>query len=130
MIKFLSRFSLISILNYFLIIFSRNMDFLQVTDDLGNIFFLRGFKYNTNFIIFLICISSTLIALAALRVFKPFMEIYLLFYMKINFYFFITLLSLSTTYLIFRIYGYSRLLIVIYLCFASAVLLFTDKFLK
>jgi len=130
MLKFFIRATTIFILNYILISQSVNIDISQVTDDLGSIFFIRNYKYNSIFIISLICFTSTIITLLLILFFKPFMEVYLLFYMKINFYFFITLLSLATTYLIFRIYGYSRLLIVVYLLFTSAVLLVSDKIMK
>jgi len=130
MLKFLIRATIIFILNYILIIQSVNIDISQVIDDLGSIVFIRNYKYNSTFIITLICLTSTMITLLLILFFKPFMEVYLLFYMKINFYFFITLLSLATTYLIFRIYGYSRLLIIVYLLFTSAVLLVSDKIMK
>jgi len=130
MLKFFIRATTIFILNYILISQSVNIDISQVTDDLGSIFFIRNYKYNSIFIISLVCFTSTIITLLLILFFKPFMEVYLLFYMKINFYFFITLLSLATTYLIFRIYGYSRLLIIVYLLFTSAVLLVSDKIMK
>jgi len=130
MLKFFIRATTIFILNYILISQSVNIDISQVTDDLGSIFFIRNYKYNSIFIISLVCFTSTIITLLLILFFKPFMEVYLLFYMKINFYFFITLLSLATTYLIFRIYGYSRLLIIVYLLFTSAVLLVSYKIMK
>jgi len=130
MLKFFIRATTIFILNYILISQSVNIDISQVTDDLGSIFFIRNYKYNSIFIISLVCFTSTIITLLLILFFKPFMEVYLLFYMKINFYFFITLLSLATTYLIFRIYGYSRLLIIVYLMFTSGVLLVSDKIMK
>ena len=50
-----------------------------------------------------------------LKIFRPFIEIYLLHFLKFNFYFLINLISISTIYIVFRIYGYSRLYLLIYL---------------
>ena len=54
--------------------------------------------------------------------FRPFIEIYLLHFLKFNFYFLINLISISTIYIVFRIYGYSRLYLLIYLLLSSLIL--------
>ena len=62
-----------------------------------------------------------------LKRFRPFVEIYLLHFLKYNFYFLINLISISTIFIIFRIYGYSRLALLVYLVFSTTSLYLSDK---
>lgn len=127
MLKFIIRFSVILIFNYLILIFSENIDVGQVKYDLEASIFLRPYRYNLNLIYFIICTTITTVTLLVIKIFRPFMEIYLIYYMKINFYFFSSLISISTIYLILRVYGYSRTLILGYLLLTSITLVITDK---
>ena len=127
MLKFFIRFSLILLLNYLILIFSQNIDVGQIKYDLEASILLRPYRYNLNVIYLIICTTITISTLSVIRIFKPFMEIYLIYYMKINFYFFSSLISISTVYLILRVYGYSRTLILGYLILTSLTLIITDK---
>ncbi len=127
MLKFFIRFFVIFLLNYLILIFSQNIDVGQIKYDLEASILLRPYRYNLNVIYLIICTTITIATLSVIRIFKPFMEIYLIYYMKINFYFFSSLISISTIYLIFRVYGYSRTLILGYLLLTSLVLIITDK---
>ena len=125
--KFFIRFSAILLLNYLVLILSENIDVGQIKYDLEASILLRPFRYNLNVIYLIICATITVSTLSVIRIFKPFMEIYLIYYMKINFYFFSSLISISTIYLILRVYGYSRTLILGYLFLTSLTLIITDK---
>ena len=127
MLKLFIRFSLILLLNYLILIFSQNIDVGQIKYDLEASILLRPYRYNLNVIYLIICTTITISTLSVIRIFKPFMEIYLIYYMKINFYFFSSLISISTIYLILRVYGYSRTLILGYLILTSLTLIITDK---
>ena len=128
MIRFaIQAFGLVS-LNYLNIIFSKDLDVEQFKKDLD--FF--GFSFtNDSFIIYIIIsISVLMLTLILLFVFKPFIEIYLLHLYKVSFYFLINLLSISTIYIVYRVYGYSRFNFLIYLIFSTFVLLIAEKIHK
>ncbi len=69
-----------------------------------------------------ISFSVSIMTLILIMIFKPFIEIYLLHYSRYLFYLLISLLSLSSIYIVFRIYGYSRLSLVIYVLISSIFL--------
>lgn len=79
---------------------------------------------------YLISFTVALYTLILLRIFKPFIEIYLLHYLEISFYFLISLLSVSTVYIVLRVYGYSRLYLLLYLLSSSLFLLYSKKIAK
>ncbi len=74
-----------------------------------------------------ISFSVSITTLILVKFFKPFIEIYLLHYSRYLFYLLISLLSLSTIYIVFRVYGYSRLFLIIYIFISSLFLLFSGK---
>ena len=74
-----------------------------------------------------ISFSVSIMTLILVKIFKPFIEIYLLHYSRYLFYLLISLLSLSTIYIVFRVYGYSRLFLIIYIFISSLFLLFSEK---
>ena len=115
MIKSLSRFILLVLLNMFVIINSTDIDVDQFLNDLSFIPFFKESNITVTYL--LIAISVSLLTGFLLYIFKPFTEIYLLYIWKFNFYFLINLCSVSTTYIVFRIYGYSRLFLLVYLSF-------------
>ena len=125
MIKSLSRFLLLVLLNIFVIINSSDIDIDQFLDDISIIY--HSEDLNIFLVYLIISVVVAILTGILLYIFKPFTEIYLLYIFKFNFYFLINLVSISTTYIVFRIYGYSRLFLLIYLFAASLALYLTDK---
>jgi hypothetical protein len=126
--KIIIRISGLSALNFFVLTYSDYIDIFQLVYDFSKLPLLNTFSIELIYLI--ISLTISLLALGLIQFFKPFIEIYLMFYLKISFYFFISLVSISTIYIAFRIYGYSRANLLLYL-FASTVLLFmTDKKFK
>jgi len=128
MLKNLFRFLSLIILNYLLILLSIDIDLDQLVKD----FKVFGFIVNSdNYMVHIfICFLITFLNLFLIYFFKPFIEIYLLYYLKFTFYFLVNLLSLSTVYIVLRIYGYSRFYLLIYLFISSLALLISDKIKK
>ena len=125
MIKnFLKLLTLISF-NYLVLLSSKFIDVDQLFNDLDFININGSFSYEILFLFISFSISS--FTLLLIYFFQPFSEIYLLHYLKLSYYFLVNLLSLSTVYLTFRIYGYSRLSIIFYLFGSSLFLLFIEK---
>tara|TARA_Y100000996_G_scaffold187540_1_gene146564 strand:+ start:10024 stop:10410 length:387 start_codon:yes stop_codon:yes gene_type:complete len=125
MLKNIFRFLLLIIANYLVIYFSKDINLEQLVKDfeLMNIFLSTdGFLLS-----FIVSFSITAFALFLILFFKPFIEIYLLYYLKYTFYFLVNLLSLSTMYIVFRIYGYSRFYLLIYLFISSGIMIISDK---
>ena len=61
------------------------------------------------------------------QILNPFVEIFIMRYYKLSFYILINLLSISTTYIVLRIYGYSRFNLILYLAFASLLFEIFDR---
>ena len=122
--NFLKLLTLISF-NYLVLLSSKFINVDQLFNDLDFINISRSFSYEILFLFISFYISS--FTLLLIYFFQPFSEIYLLHYLKLSYYFLVNLLSLSTVYLTFRIYGYSRLSIIIYLFGSSLFLLFIEK---
>ena len=97
----------------------------QFISELTSVPVLRSLDQNSVYIFIALIIS--LVTLWFLYFFKPFIEVYLMYYLKFNFYFIINFVSLSSIYIAFRIYGYSRLYLLLYLFFASFFMLLTDR---
>lgn len=76
-------------------------------------------------IAFLVTIFTNLIII----IFEPFIEIYLMYYYRFSFYLFINLISISTIFILLRVYGYSRSLILLYIFFSSSALYLEKKYL-
>ena len=106
--------------NYLVIVLSNNINVYQLFIDLNSIRIMN--KYNEIVLYIIISISVSLLTLFLIYFFRPFIEIYLLHFLKFNFYFLFNLLSISTIYIVFRIYGYSRLYLLIYLLLSSLIL--------
>jgi len=106
----------------FVIINSNDIDIDQFMNDIS---LFANFENLTVYL--LISVVVSLLTGSLLILFKPFTEIYLLYIWKFNFYFLINLVSISTTYIVFRIYGYSRLFLLCYLVMASLLLYISDK---
>jgi len=125
MIKNLIRFFVLSLLNFSILFFSENANVYQFYKDLNSINIL--FTFNENIIYIIISILVPLLTLFLIYFFRPFIEIYLLHFLKLNFYFLLNLISISTIYIILRIYGYDRLNLLLYLLISSVVLYKSEK---
>ena len=123
--KALIRLLTLSILNFYTLKLSLFIDVDQFKRDIDIFYVFQNVSYDIIFI--LISISVAFLTVVLTLFFKPFIEVYLIFHLKISFYFFINLVSISTIYLAFRVYGYSRLLILIYLLISTFLLIVSDK---
>ena len=119
MIKNSIRFFILSLLNFSILFFSKNANVYQFYKDLNSINIL--FTFNENIIYIIISILVPLLTLFLIYFFRPFIEIYLLHFLKLNFYFLLNLISIST------IYGYDRLNLLLYLLISSVVLYKSEK---
>ena len=122
------RFSLLVVLNLLVLYRSIEIDVDQLLKDINFIF--RQETIDLNFIFLFISFSISFLTIILLYFFRPFSEIYLTHYLKSSYYLMINLVSISTIYLVFRIYGYSRLYILIYLFLGVLFLQTLDKFFK
>ena len=123
--KALIRILTISILNFYTLKLSLFIDVDQFKRDIDIFYVFQNVSYDIVFI--LISISVAFLTVVLTLFFKPFIEVYLIFHLKISFYFFINLVSISTIYLAFRVYGYSILMILIYLLISTFFLIVSDK---
>lgn len=128
MIKILFRISTLIFLNYIVILQSKNINTQQIASDINRVLIIQDF--NEIIINFIICMTIAMATLWFLFIFKPFIEVYLLYYFKYGFYFLINFISVSSVYITFRIYGYSRLYLLIYLFTSSVIILLSDKIKK
>ena len=119
------RFIGLSLMNYSVLFFSSNANVYQLFLDLEKKKIISEFNELNLYI--LISLSVPVLCLFLIYFFRPFIEIYLLHFIKFNFYLLINLLSVSTIYIVFRIYGYDRINMLIYLLFASLFLYKTDS---
>ena len=119
------RFIGLSLMNYSVLFFSSNANVYQFFLDLEKTKIISEFNELNLYI--LISLSVPVLCLFLIYFFRPFIEIYLLHFIKYNFYLLINLLSVSTIYIVFRIYGYDRINMLIYLLIASLFLYKTDN---
>jgi len=115
----------ITLFNFYVLSLSSSIKVEQVYFDFKNLGLPEPNNENTVFIFIGFCVS--ILTSFLIYFFKPFIEIYLLHYFRYSFYLLINLLSLSTVYLTLRIYGYSRLLVLIYLFLSTVTLVLSDK---
>jgi len=125
MIKILFRTSFLIFLNYIVILQSKNIDAQQIVTDINRFIIFQDL--NERIVYSIIGITIAMVTLWFLFIFKPFIEVYLLYYFKYGFYFLINFISLSSVYITFRIYGYSRLYLLLYLLTSSFLMLLSDK---
>ena len=125
MLKHILNFILLTFLNFNILFLSTSIDIDQLYLDFEIIGITRFFNQNLTFIFIGFCVSILTIFL--IFFFKPFIEIYLLHYLRYSFYLLINLLSLSTVYIALRIYGYSRFLLLLYLVISTFVFILSDK---
>jgi len=115
----------ITLFNFYVLSLSSSIKVEQVYFDFKNLGLPEPNNENTVFIFIGFCVS--ILTSFLIYFFKPFIEIYLLHYFRYSFYLMINLLSISTVYLTLRIYGYSRLLVLIYLLLSTITLVLSDK---
>lgn len=119
------RFIAVAFLNYLVIFMSKDINVEQLLKDIDLFFNID--LINTNIVFGLITISVSLLTILMIYFLNPFIEVYLMYYLRFSFYFLINLVSVSTIYIVYRIYGYSRLWLLIYLFLSSLVMYITDK---
>ena len=127
MIKQILKLSVLGLLNYLVIFLSSDIDIEQLVKDFEK---FNIYQSKSNIVYFIICITVPTVTVLLIQFFKPFIEMYLTHYLKYNFYFLINLLSLSTVYMVFRIYGYSRFYLLIYLISSTLFLHLTDRYFR
>lgn len=127
MIKQFLKLSVLGLLNYLVIFLSSDIDIEQLVKDLEK---FNIYQSKSNIVYFIICITVPIVTVLLIQFFKPFIEMYLTHYLKYNFYFLINLLSLSTVYIIFRVYGYSRFYLLMYLISSTLFLHLTDRYFR
>ena len=125
MIKIIFNSITLSFINFIVLSQSSSVDIDQLYLD----FQLIGISVpsNENLIYLFIGLCVSVLTIILIIFLKPFIEIYLLHYWRYSFYLLINLLSLSTIYIAFRIYGYSRFLLLIYLLLSTTVFILSDK---
>ena len=125
MIKSIFNIFILTGLNFLIFTNSESIDIDQVYLDFKNL----GIDTElTNLQMYLfIGISVSLLTIFLILFFKPFIEIYLLHYLRYSFYFLINLLSISSVFITLRIYGYSRLYLIMYLLITSFIFILSDK---
>ena len=119
------RFIAVAFLNYLVIFMSKDINVEQLLKDIDLFFNID--LINTNLVFGFITISVSLLTILMIYFLNPFIEVYLMYYLRFSFYFLINLVSVSTIYIVYRIYGYSRLWLLIYLFLSSLVMYITDK---
>ena len=121
MVRSVFKYLSIFLLNTMVLLQSKRVDVEQLMDDLS---FIKVINiYDKNLMIVTISIFTSML----IKFFQPFIEVYLMYYFKLSFYLLINLLSISTIYLITRVYGYSRLNIILYLLFSSIFIYAVDR---
>ena len=124
----LFRIAILSALNYFVIFTSPSIDTYQLLEDLDYFFRLTNLDIVITY--WIASISVSCITMLLIRIFKPFIEIYLLHYSKYFFYVLVSLLGLSSVYIVLRVYGYSRLSIIIYILISSIFLNYSGRIIS
>ena len=127
MIKQFLKLSVLGLLNYLVIFLSSDIDIEQLVKDLEK---FNIYQSKSNIVYFIIYITVPIVTVLLIQFFKPFIEMYLTHYLKYNFYFIINLLSLSTVYMVFRIYGYSRFYLLMYLILSTLFLNLADRYFR
>ena len=125
MIKNILRFSALIFFNYLVIFNSDNINVEQLVKDLKLIF--KNQDFDIAVIYLFITVSVSALTLMVIYFLNPFIEVYLMYFLRYSFYFLINLVSVSTIYIVYRIYGYSRLFLLIYLFLSSLIMYLSDK---
>ena len=113
------------VLNFALLFISRDIDIEQFQKDL--FIFFKDYEFDSNFVYLLISNFVVFPPFIVKQILKPFVEIFIEHYYKYGFYFLINILSISATFIVLRVYGYSRLYLLLYLITSSLVFEFFDR---
>ncbi|MAW09576.1 MAG: hypothetical protein CMC23_05600 [Flavobacteriaceae bacterium] len=125
MLRTFIRFVTLIIANFLTLFLSNDVDVDQLIKDFESLNISSNFSYESLYI--LISFLVSLLSLFLIFFFRPFSEMYLIYYFKISYYFFINLVSISSIFIVLRIVGYSRLNLLIYLVTMSTFLLLSEK---
>ena len=125
MIKSIFNIFILTGLNFLIFTNSESIDIDQVYLDFKSLGINTELTALQMYLFIGICVSFLTIFLIIF--FKPFIEIYLLHYLRYSFYFLINLLSISSIFITLRVYGYSRLYLVFYLLITSFIFILSDK---
>ena len=123
-----AKYLFLTLLNYLIFINSKYVDIEQLQKDVEIV--TGNTQINLTTLFMFTSLSIATLTLILIFIFKPFIEVYLLYFFRFTFYFMINLVSLSTIYILFRIYGYSRLNLLIYLIISSLFLYYFDKLIN
>ena len=118
-ITFISLF----ILSQLTIFQSRDIDVEQLYTD----FLLLNLQLEFQTLKYFISANIALVTVVLSIFFRPFIEVYLNYYKKWSFYILINLVSVSAVMIVFRIYGYSRLQLIVYMFLSSILMQIIDK---
>ncbi len=124
--KILLRSTVFFLLVFVAIFYSKEADIEQLLfDDLRYISFIDP----KNKILGISIISTAVVVLTNFisNLMRPFIDIYLMYYFKFSFYILINLFCVSTVLILLRVYGYSRLMVLIYILSSSIFLYLEDK---
>ncbi len=125
MIKSIFNIIVLTGLNFIIFTNSESIDIDQIYYDFDNIGINSEITSNQMFLF--IGMSVSILTILLIVFFKPFIEIYLLHYLRYSFYFLINLLSISSVFITLRVYGYSRLYLIMYLLVSSYIFILSDK---
>ena len=125
MFLFLFRIIILVSLNFGIFYNSPYLNTYQLLKDINLFFEINMDEKIISY--WVISFSVSIMTLFLVQIFKPFIEIYLLHYSRYLFYLLINLLSLSTIYIVFRVYGYSRLFLFIYIFISSLFLMISRR---
>ncbi len=125
MIKSIFNIVVLTGLNFIIFINSESIDINQIYYDFDNVGINSELTSDQMFLFIGVSVSTLTILL--IMFFKPFIEIYLLHYLRYSFYFLINLLSISSVFITLRVYGYSRLYLIMYLLVSSLIFILSDK---
>jgi len=118
-ITFISLF----ILSQLTIFQSRDIDVEQLYTD----FLLLNLQLEFQTLKYFISANIALVTVVLSIFFRPFIEVYLNYYKKWSFYILVNLVSVSAVMIVFRIYGYSRLQLIVYMFLSSILMQIIDK---
>ena len=126
--KIIFRSFVIFITCYLCILLSPKVNIEQLLfDDLR--FFPFIDPYNVTHGLVFVSIMVTFLTIMINHIFKPFIEIYLMYYFKFSFYLITNFFSISAIFILLRVYGYSRLNVLMYILTLSTFFYFEEKFL-
>lgn len=125
MIKKIFRIIILILLNLIVIYSSSDFRVDQLLNDID--YFYNSEKLSLVSIYLFISTTVSFATLMMIYFLKPFIEVYLMYYLKYSFYFLINLVSISTIYIVLRLIGYSRVSLLAYLVGSSFLLYISDK---